>query len=84
MLYSGLVTLSKLHLIMSLDVSCSLNTCAHIIVVGFKSIGYRGLETGSRSIVSHAVSQNGIKFIFQSPLNPGNQIMGDHMKQVFL
>ena len=46
---------------------------------GFKSIGYKGLETGSREIACHAVSQGTIRFVFVSPLNPGNKIYGDHM-----
>ncbi|KAI8913282.1 Glyoxalase/Bleomycin resistance protein/Dihydroxybiphenyl dioxygenase [Gorgonomyces haynaldii] len=46
---------------------------------GFEAIGYRGLETGHRDVVSHAVKQNDIVFVFQSPLNPGNRQFGDHL-----
>jgi 4-hydroxyphenylpyruvate dioxygenase len=42
-------------------------------------MGYKGLETGSRQIVSHAVRQDNITFVFQSPLEPNHQIMGDHL-----
>jgi 4-hydroxyphenylpyruvate dioxygenase len=48
---------------------------------GFERIGYRGLETGHREVVSHACRLNEVVFIFQSPLNPGNKEMGDHMAQ---
>ncbi|KAI8837729.1 Glyoxalase/Bleomycin resistance protein/Dihydroxybiphenyl dioxygenase [Chytriomyces cf. hyalinus JEL632] len=40
---------------------------------GFEPVGYKGLETGSRAFVSHAVRQNDIVFIFQSSLEPGNK-----------
>ena len=46
---------------------------------GFEPLAYKGLETGERSTVSHAVRQNKITFVFQSPLNPGNKEMGDHL-----
>lgn len=37
---------------------------------GFEPFCYRGLETGSREIASHAVKQNKIIFVFESPYNP--------------
>ncbi|KAJ3043925.1 hypothetical protein HDV00_003965 [Rhizophlyctis rosea] len=43
---------------------------------GFTPLGYKGLETGSRSVCSHAVAQNGIVFVFQSALEPGNETFG--------
>uniref|UniRef100_A0A6I8PUH6 4-hydroxyphenylpyruvate dioxygenase n=1 Tax=Xenopus tropicalis TaxID=8364 RepID=A0A6I8PUH6_XENTR len=46
---------------------------------GFEPCAYKGLETGSRDVVSHAIKQDKIIFVFQSPLNPGNQEMGQHM-----
>jgi 4-hydroxyphenylpyruvate dioxygenase len=46
---------------------------------GFRSIGYKGLETGSRDIAAHVVAQGTIRFVFVSPLNPGNKYLGDHM-----
>ncbi|KAJ3216938.1 hypothetical protein HDU67_008757 [Dinochytrium kinnereticum] len=56
---------------------------------GFQPLGYKGLETGSRDVVSHAVKQNDITFVFQSPLNPGNKAFdefasrhGDGVKDV--
>ncbi|XP_015755808.1 PREDICTED: 4-hydroxyphenylpyruvate dioxygenase-like [Acropora digitifera] len=42
--------------------------------MGFEPFGYKGLETGSREIVSHAVKQDKIIFVFQSPLNPSGKI----------
>ncbi|XP_078599552.1 4-hydroxyphenylpyruvate dioxygenase-like [Branchiostoma floridae x Branchiostoma japonicum] len=47
--------------------------------MGFTPYCYKGLETGSREVVSHAVKQGDIVFVFQSALNPGNQEMGDHL-----
>jgi 4-hydroxyphenylpyruvate dioxygenase len=46
---------------------------------GFKHIAYRGLETGSRSVVSHVVRLNNVTLVFQSALNPGNQQMTEHL-----
>lgn len=37
---------------------------------GFEPYCYRGLETGSRDIASHAIKQNKIIFVFESPYNP--------------
>jgi len=51
----------------------------YITRLGFSPCGYRGLETGHRDVVSHVVSQSGIRFVFQSPLNPGNKYFGDHL-----
>ena len=50
--------------------------CNHL---GFKPFAYKGLETGSRDVVSHVVKQNEIIFVFSSPLNPGNEHMSAHM-----
>ncbi|KZF26804.1 4-hydroxyphenylpyruvate dioxygenase/T-cell reactive protein [Xylona heveae TC161] len=35
---------------------------------GFKLVAYRGLETGSRHIASHVVSNGAVTFVFSSPL----------------
>lgn len=51
--------------------------CVHM---GFEPLAYKGLETNSRDVVSHVVQQDKIRFVFSSPLNPGNQEMGEHMK----
>lgn len=48
---------------------------------GFETIGYAGLETGSREVVSHVVKQQEIVFVFQSALNPGDRAMGEHLIQ---
>lgn len=45
---------------------------------GFTPVGYKGLETGHREVVSHAIQQNGITFVFQSPLNPNNTLFADY------
>ncbi|NXS27134.1 HPPD dioxygenase, partial [Pomatostomus ruficeps] len=47
--------------------------------MGFEELAYRGLETGSREVVSHVVKQDKIVFVFSSALNPGNEEMGEHL-----
>ncbi|VTJ59875.1 Hypothetical predicted protein [Marmota monax] len=47
--------------------------------MGFEPLAYRGLETGSREVVSHVVKQGKIVFVFSSALNPWNKEMGDHL-----
>jgi 4-hydroxyphenylpyruvate dioxygenase len=37
------------------------------------------LETGHRQVVSHAIRQNGIIFVLQSPLSTNDRVYGDHM-----
>nr|XP_033777334.1 4-hydroxyphenylpyruvate dioxygenase-like isoform X3 [Geotrypetes seraphini]XP_033777335.1 4-hydroxyphenylpyruvate dioxygenase-like isoform X3 [Geotrypetes seraphini]XP_033777336.1 4-hydroxyphenylpyruvate dioxygenase-like isoform X3 [Geotrypetes seraphini]XP_033777337.1 4-hydroxyphenylpyruvate dioxygenase-like isoform X3 [Geotrypetes seraphini] len=49
--------------------------------MGFEPFAYKGLETGSRETVSHAIKHDKIIFVFQSPLNPGNEEMGEHLIQ---
>lgn len=52
---------------------------------GFEYLAYRGLETGSREVVTHVVRQGRIVFAFSSALNPPNkkgasaQYLGDDM-----
>lgn len=49
---------------------------------GMEIIGYRGLETGSRDVVSYALRSNDIIFVLQSALNPDNkpfsEFLGKH------
>lgn len=48
--------------------------------MGFQAVAYRGLETGSREVVSHVVRQNDIVFVFSSALNPTKtEDLGDDM-----
>uniref|UniRef100_A0A3Q3W5I3 4-hydroxyphenylpyruvate dioxygenase n=1 Tax=Mola mola TaxID=94237 RepID=A0A3Q3W5I3_MOLML len=47
--------------------------------MGFEPLAYKGLETGSREVVSHVIRQDKILFAFESPLNPGNEKMGLHL-----
>uniref|UniRef100_A0A8P4G1L5 4-hydroxyphenylpyruvate dioxygenase n=1 Tax=Dicentrarchus labrax TaxID=13489 RepID=A0A8P4G1L5_DICLA len=47
--------------------------------LGFEPLAYQGLETGTREVVSHAVRQGKIIYVFSSALNPGNKEMGDHL-----
>ncbi|XP_007422815.1 4-hydroxyphenylpyruvate dioxygenase [Python bivittatus] len=49
--------------------------------MGFEELAYRGLETGSREVVSHVIKQDKIIFVFSSALNPGNEEMGKHLIQ---
>ncbi|KAK1639549.1 4-hydroxyphenylpyruvate dioxygenase [Colletotrichum phormii] len=35
---------------------------------GFKTVAYKGLETGSRYIASYAVANNDVRFVFTSPV----------------
>lgn len=42
----------------------------YCVRMGFKPYAYQGLETGNRDICSHVVSQDTIKFVFKSQLNP--------------
>uniref|UniRef100_A0A6Q2Z7P1 4-hydroxyphenylpyruvate dioxygenase n=1 Tax=Esox lucius TaxID=8010 RepID=A0A6Q2Z7P1_ESOLU len=41
--------------------------------MGFEPLAYKGLETGSREVVSHVIKQDKILFVFESALNPGNE-----------
>ncbi len=47
---------------------------------GFKHFLYKGLETGERDVVAHAVKQNKIVFVFKSALNPGNKEIGERLE----
>lgn len=47
---------------------------------GFKHYLYKGLETGERDVVCHAVKQNKIIFVFKSALNPGNKEIGEKLE----
>ena len=42
-------------------------------------MGYKGLENGNRQIVSHAVRQSGIVFVFKSPLTTNDRNFGNHL-----
>lgn len=48
---------------------------------GFKIVGYRGLETGSREVVSMVLEQGKIKLVLSAPLvpdGPGNAFLSRH------
>ncbi|XP_053328651.1 4-hydroxyphenylpyruvate dioxygenase [Spea bombifrons] len=49
--------------------------------LGFEPWAYKGLETGSRDLVSHVVKQDKIIFIFVSALTPGNEEFGAHLQK---
>ncbi|KAJ0166450.1 4-hydroxyphenylpyruvate dioxygenase [Colletotrichum tanaceti] len=40
----------------------------YITLFGFKTVAYKGLETGSRYIASYAVANKGVRFVFTSPV----------------
>ncbi|KAL8707039.1 MAG: hypothetical protein Q9225_007860 [Loekoesia sp. 1 TL-2023] len=44
---------------------------------GFKHIAYAGLETGSRSIASHVISNGGATFVLKAPLRELNALEKD-------
>lgn len=46
--------------------------------LGFKSIAYRGLETGSRYIASHVVGSGNIRFVLTSPLKSYSSLANDN------
>ena len=46
--------------------------------LGFKPVGYMGLETGNREKVSYVMKQNQVQFVLSSPLVSGTQI-GQHI-----
>ncbi|KAE9551169.1 hypothetical protein FO519_005614 [Halicephalobus sp. NKZ332] len=52
--------------------------CTHF---GFRPFAYKGLETGSRQIASHAIIQDTIIFVFENALLPQNKELGDHLVQ---
>jgi len=47
--------------------------------MGFEHFAYKGLETGSREMVSQVIRQDKILFAFESALNPGNEEFGEHL-----
>ncbi|XP_068101002.1 4-hydroxyphenylpyruvate dioxygenase isoform X2 [Hyperolius riggenbachi] len=49
--------------------------------MGFEPLAYKGLETGSRELVTHVVKQDKIIFLFVSALTPGNKEFGDHLEK---
>lgn len=46
---------------------------------GFEPFAYRGLETGSRSLMTQVVRQNDIVFAFSSSLEPGDSDIARHV-----
>jgi 4-hydroxyphenylpyruvate dioxygenase len=46
----------------------------YIVRCGFIPVAYKGLETGSRDIVTHVIKQGNILFAFSSPLNPQDKV----------
>lgn len=54
----------------------------YITRFGFVPVAYKGLETGSRDVVTHVVQQDQILFAFSSALNPAgeaNKELGSHI-----
>ncbi|NP_001088204.1 4-hydroxyphenylpyruvate dioxygenase L homeolog [Xenopus laevis] len=49
--------------------------------LGFQPFAYKGLETGSRELVTHVVKQDKIVFLFVSALIPGNEEFGAHLQK---
>jgi len=47
--------------------------------LGFKLIGYRGLETGDKEVTSYYLEQDKIKFVLSTALSPDHEI-SEHVK----
>ncbi|KAK3705616.1 hypothetical protein LTR37_013224 [Vermiconidia calcicola] len=45
----------------------------YITRMGFRPIAYKGLETGSRFIASHVLENNGVRFVFTSPIRSSSR-----------
>lgn len=52
--------------------------CTHF---GFEPFAYKGLETNSRKVCSHAIRQGKIIFVFETALLPNNHEIGNHLTQ---
>lgn len=53
----------------------------YVSMLGFCPLAYKGLETGSRSVAAHAVSQGKIIFVFVSALLPDDDVMGKGLQR---
>lgn len=51
----------------------------YICRFGFEPLAFRGLENGSRDVMTRVISRGAVRFAFSSPLEPGNHIMGHHI-----
>ena len=51
----------------------------YVTRLGFDYLGYKGLETGDREVVSYAVRQAKITLVLKSPLTTDDRIFGEHM-----
>ncbi|KAF6832509.1 4-hydroxyphenylpyruvate dioxygenase [Colletotrichum musicola] len=40
----------------------------YVTLFGFRTVAYKGLETGSRYLASYAVENNNVRFVFTSPI----------------
>jgi len=49
--------------------------------LGFHPVAYKGLETGSKDLVSYVMRQNDITVVLTSPLNAKNEEMNTHLLQ---
>ena len=86
----GAVRMQHSHTIHSLNLPPSRPPCPRLTAdwfvarFGFRRIAYRGLETGSRALVSHVVRQGRVTFVLTSALNPAptellGQDIGAHL-----
>jgi 4-hydroxyphenylpyruvate dioxygenase len=46
---------------------------------GFQPVAYKGLETGSKDVVSYVMKQSDITIVLTSPLNASNNEMNEHL-----
>lgn len=49
--------------------------------MGFESVAYRGLETGSKAIASHVVRNVNVTFVLTSPIRPTNYVGAEIMEE---
>ncbi|KAL7623950.1 hypothetical protein AAE478_005507 [Parahypoxylon ruwenzoriense] len=49
---------------------------------GFRTIAYRGLETGSRYFSSHVVANGDVRFVFTSPIRSYAHLPGDELENM--
>lgn len=45
----------------------------YVTRMGFRPLAHKGLETGSRYIASHVVENNGVRFVFTSPIRSSSR-----------
>src|SRR6476620_9150226 len=47
--------------------------------IGFKPVGYSGLETGNRTFASYVLASGQARFVVSAPYSPSSEIAAHHM-----